>query len=73
MILECNQVRLGDRVLLGPKVQIYTATHPLDPAQGKEGCEFVFYHWRWECGDARCAPGGCCGGKPLSPHPQARG
>ena len=31
LILDCNVVRLGDNVLLGPKVQIYTAHHPLEP------------------------------------------
>ncbi|HEY9836415.1 MAG TPA: sugar O-acetyltransferase, partial [Vampirovibrionales bacterium] len=39
VILDCNTVRLGDRVLIGPKVQIYTATHPLNPAERKEGWE----------------------------------
>jgi maltose O-acetyltransferase len=41
VILDCNIVRLGDRVLLGPKVQIYTATHGLDPAERKAGWEFA--------------------------------
>src|SRR5687767_13683027 len=31
VILDCNVVRIGDGVLLGPKVQIYTAHHPLEP------------------------------------------
>ena len=31
VILDCNVVRIGDNVLLGPKVQIYTAYHPLEP------------------------------------------
>ena len=31
VILDCNVVRIGDNVLLGPKVQIYTAHHPLEP------------------------------------------
>lgn len=31
VILDCNLVRIGHDVLLGPKVQIYTAHHPLDP------------------------------------------
>ncbi len=30
-ILDCNKVYLGNDVLLGPKVQIYTAYHPTDP------------------------------------------
>lgn len=39
VILDCNRVRLGDRVLIGPKVQIYTATHPLNPTQRRDGWE----------------------------------
>ncbi|MEM8611011.1 MAG: sugar O-acetyltransferase [Cyanobacteria bacterium P01_H01_bin.105] len=41
VILDCNNVHLGDRVLLGPKVQIYTATHSLNPAERKDGWEFA--------------------------------
>lgn len=40
-ILDCNTVRIGDRVLLGPKVQIYTATHPLNPAERLGGWEYA--------------------------------
>jgi maltose O-acetyltransferase len=38
-ILDCNEVHLGNNVLLAPKVQIYTAYHPTDPnlrLSGKE-------------------------------------
>ena len=31
VILDCNIVRFGDNVMLAPKVQIYTAYHPLEP------------------------------------------
>ncbi len=31
-ILDCNTVHLGNDVLIGTKVQIYTAYHPTDPA-----------------------------------------
>ncbi|WP_240596607.1 sugar O-acetyltransferase [Rhodohalobacter barkolensis] len=41
VILDCNEVRIGDRVLLGPKVQIYTATHPLHPAERREEWELA--------------------------------
>lgn len=41
VILDCNTVRFGDRVLLGPKVQIYTATHPVEPDQRNEGWEYA--------------------------------
>jgi maltose O-acetyltransferase len=31
VILDCNAVYLGDNLLCGPYVQIYTAHHPIDP------------------------------------------
>lgn len=31
VILDCNKVHFGNNVLLAPKVQIYTAHHPLEP------------------------------------------
>ncbi|MFH5803585.1 sugar O-acetyltransferase [Alienimonas sp. DA493] len=39
VILDVAPVRIGDRVLLGPNVQIYTATHPLDAAERATGWE----------------------------------
>ena len=39
VILDCAAVTIGDRVLLGPGVQIYAATHPLDPAERAAGWE----------------------------------
>lgn len=30
VILDCCPVEIGERVLIGPKVQIYAATHPLE-------------------------------------------
>jgi maltose O-acetyltransferase len=30
VVLDVCEVKLGDRVLIGPAVQLYTATHPLD-------------------------------------------
>lgn len=44
VILDVAEVRIGDRVMLGPNVQIYATTHPLDPterATGKEYCATV--------------------------------
>lgn len=41
VILDCNEVRIGNRVFLGPKVQIYTATHPLNPAERREEWELA--------------------------------
>lgn len=41
VILDGARVQIGDRVMLGPNVQILTTSHPLDPrerAAGKEHC-----------------------------------
>lgn len=40
-ILDCNTVHLGNNVLLAPKVQIYTAYHPLDPEVRLSGKELA--------------------------------
>ena len=29
-ILDCNKIKIGSNVLLGPNVSIYAATHPLE-------------------------------------------
>ncbi len=31
VFLDCGKITIGDHVMLGPKVQIYTANHPIDP------------------------------------------
>ena len=31
VFLDCGKITIGDYVMLGPKVQIYTANHPIDP------------------------------------------
>ena len=31
VFLDCGKISIGDYVMLGPKVQIYTANHPIDP------------------------------------------
>lgn len=41
IILDCARVDIGDGCRLGPNVQIYTATHPLEPRARKEGKEFA--------------------------------
>lgn len=40
-ILDCNMVYLGKNVLIGPKVQIYTALHPTDPQIRMSGKELA--------------------------------
>lgn len=41
VILDCNTVHLGDNLLCGPYVQIYTAYHPTDPTQRLTGRELA--------------------------------
>jgi maltose O-acetyltransferase len=41
VILDCNEVRFGNNVMLAPKVQIYTAYHPLDPEIRRSGLEMA--------------------------------
>lgn len=40
VILDVAEVRIGDRVLFGPAVQIYATTHPLDASERASGKEF---------------------------------
>lgn len=40
VILDVCEVRFGDNCMLGPGVHIYTATHPLNPAERNSGMEF---------------------------------
>lgn len=41
VILDCAKVTLGDRTLIGPSVQIYAATHPLEASIRGEGRELA--------------------------------
>ena len=38
-ILDCNEVRIGDHVMVGPAVQIYTAAHTLEAETRIQGWE----------------------------------
>ncbi|MBM7551141.1 sugar O-acetyltransferase [Thalassobacillus pellis] len=40
VFLDVCQITIGNRVMLGPKVQLYTATHPMDVKTRKTGLEF---------------------------------
>jgi maltose O-acetyltransferase len=42
VILDCNTVRIGDNTMLGPSVQIYAATHPLDAMERIKGPELGY-------------------------------
>lgn len=39
VVLDVAPVRIGDRVLFGPAVQLYTATHPLSARERRSGLE----------------------------------
>jgi maltose O-acetyltransferase len=39
--LDCNRITIGRQVQIAPRVQIYTATHPLDAAARRAGLEFA--------------------------------
>ncbi|WP_338780683.1 maltose acetyltransferase domain-containing protein [Metabacillus sp. FJAT-52054] len=40
VFLDVCEIRFGDNCMLGPGVHIYTATHPLHPAERNSGKEF---------------------------------
>jgi acetyltransferase-like isoleucine patch superfamily enzyme len=40
--LDCNKVEIGDRVLFGPNVSLYPATHPTQPEERAKGAELAF-------------------------------
>jgi maltose O-acetyltransferase len=41
VFLDCASIEIGDHVLLGPGVHLYTATHPLDSAERRRGLELA--------------------------------
>jgi maltose O-acetyltransferase len=41
VVLDVMRVTIGDYTLFGPAVQIYTATHPIDPIERRKGLEFA--------------------------------
>lgn len=41
VVLDVAPVVIGNHVMFGPAVQIYTATHPLDAAERRSGLEFA--------------------------------
>lgn len=41
VVLDVAQVTIGSRTLLGPNVQIYTATHPMNHLERAAGLEFA--------------------------------
>ncbi len=41
VFLDANPIIIGDHVMLGPKTQIYTAGHPIDPEKRASFSEFA--------------------------------
>ncbi len=41
VLLDVMPIRIGANTLFGPSVQIYTATHPLDARERRQGPEFA--------------------------------
>jgi maltose O-acetyltransferase len=41
VFLDCAPIEIGDRALLGPGVHLYTATHPLEVAERRQGLEYA--------------------------------
>jgi maltose O-acetyltransferase len=42
VFLDCNRIVIGREVQIAPRVQIYSATHPLDAATRRSKLEFAF-------------------------------
>lgn len=61
VILDVVKVRIGDNVLFGPAVQVYTASHPLSAQERRSGLEFgrpvVIGNDVWLGGGAIVCPG----------------
>jgi maltose O-acetyltransferase len=61
VILDGAKVKIGDNVLFGPAVQIYTASHPLKAEERRSGLEFgkpiVIGNDVWLGGGAIVCPG----------------
>jgi maltose O-acetyltransferase len=60
-ILDCNEVRIGNHVMIGPAVQIYTAAHELQARARNQGLEvakaIVIEENVWVGGGAILLPG----------------
>ena len=61
VFLDGNKITIGADVLIGPRVQLYTASHPLDPNVRKQQLEFareiVIGESVWIGGGAGVCPG----------------
>lgn len=39
IFLDCAKIKIGDKTLIGPNVQVYTPEHPINPTERKKGKE----------------------------------
>lgn len=69
VVLDVAEVRIGDNVLIGPAVQIYTAMHPLNADERRRGLEYarpvVIGSDVWIGGGAIICPGITIGDKAV--------
>jgi maltose O-acetyltransferase len=61
IILDCNEVRIGNDVYIGPRVGLYAANHAEDPIERINGGVYskpiTIGNKVWLCGDVKVAPG----------------
>ncbi|KGQ20261.1 Maltose O-acetyltransferase [Lysobacter dokdonensis DS-58] len=69
VVLDVAPVTIGDNVMFGPAVQVYTATHPLDAEERRSGREFakpiVIGDDAWIGGGAIICPGVTIGARAV--------
>ncbi|MEX2536696.1 MAG: sugar O-acetyltransferase [Trueperaceae bacterium] len=69
VILDVARVDIGDHVMFGPNVQVYTATHPMDAATRRSGLEMAKPVYVgsdvWLGGSAIIAPGVMIGSRTV--------
>lgn len=41
IFLDCAKIKIGNNVMLGPNVQLYTASHPIDAETRNKGWEYA--------------------------------
>ena len=65
VVLDNNEVRIGNHVMIGPAVQIYTAAHPIEAKPRIQGWEvakpITIADSVWIAGGAILLPGVCIG------------
>ena len=69
IVLDVARVEIGNHVFFGPAVQIYTATHPIDPVERRAGLEggrpIVIGDDVWVGGGAIICPGVTIGARSI--------